>query len=84
MSTTTTPSRVEGDTVAVLRVPTLGWALKRALLGILILFISVAGSACLLYASIDPDEEAAPAAVSPAEPDSSLSIGQPPGAPKRV
>jgi hypothetical protein len=84
MSTTTTPSRVEGDTVAALRVPTLGWAVKRALLGILILFISITGAACLLYASIDPDEEAAPAAVSPAAPDSPLSIGQPPTAPKRV
>ena len=81
MSTTTTPSRVEGDTVAALRVPTLGWALRRALLAILILFISVAGSAWLLYASIDPDEDATPATVSPGEPPSSTGL---PASPQRV
>jgi len=82
--TTTTTSRVEGDAVAALRVPTLGWALKRALLAILILFVFVAGAAWLLYASIDPEADAAPAIVAPAEPDSSLSIGQPPSASRRV
>jgi hypothetical protein len=63
MTTTTAPSRVEADVVAV-RVPTLGWALRRTLLAILILTVSVAGAACLLYASIDPEEEAPPAALS--------------------
>ena len=40
MSTTTTPERVEGTNVVVLQTPTLQWALKRALLGIVILFVS--------------------------------------------
>ena len=57
MSTTTTPERVEGTNVVVLRTPTLQWALKRTLLGIIILFVTIASAATLLYASIDPDEE---------------------------
>ena len=57
MSTTTTPERVEGTSAVVLRTPTLQWALKRTLLGIVILFVTIAAAATLLYASIDPDEE---------------------------
>ncbi len=87
MSTTTTPSRVEGQDVVALRVPTLGWALRRTLLGILILVVSVGGAACLLYASIDPDEENVPAAIAPGQSDPSLSTGPHPTsmvAPRRV
>jgi hypothetical protein len=62
MSTTTAPSRVDGENLVVVRVPTLAWALRRTVLGILILFVSIAFAACLLYASIDPDEETSPAA----------------------
>jgi hypothetical protein len=58
MSTTTAPVRVEGTDV-VLRRPTLQWALKRAILGFVILFVTVAAAATLLHASIDPDDEAA-------------------------
>lgn len=57
MSTTTTPERVEGTSVAVLQPPTLQWALKRTLLGIVILFVTIATAATLLYASIDQSEE---------------------------
>ncbi len=57
MSTTTTPARVEGTNVVVLRAPTLQWALKRTLLGLVILFVTIAAAATLLYASIDPEEE---------------------------
>ena len=84
MSMTTTPLRVDGEVVAPLKVPTLGWALRRALLAILILTVSVTGAAWLLYASIDPDEENAPAAVSPGSVDPSFSGGRPPAAPHRV
>ncbi|HET6322353.1 MAG TPA: hypothetical protein VFF87_09920 [Hyphomicrobium sp.] len=55
-TTTTTPASVEG-TAVVLRPPTLQWALKRALLGLVILFVTVATAAMLLHASIDPDED---------------------------
>jgi hypothetical protein len=65
MTITTAPSRVEANDVVAVRVPTLGWALRRTLLAIFILTVSVAGAACLLYASIDPEEdEAQPAALS--------------------
>jgi hypothetical protein len=87
MSTTTTPSRVEGQDVVALKAPTLGWALRRTLLGIVILVFSIGGAACLLYASIDPDEEAAPSAISPGQVDPSLSTGPRPApavAPRRV
>ena len=67
MSTTTTPLRVEGDAVAPLNTPTLGWALRRALLALLILSVTIAGAASLLYASIDPEEEAASAIFTPAQ-----------------
>ena len=65
MSTTTTPARVEGTNVVVLQAPTLQWALKRTLLGIVILFVTIAAAATLLYASIDPEEEAHPAFSAP-------------------
>jgi hypothetical protein len=72
MSTTTAPARVEGTNVVALRTPTLQWAVKRTLLGLIILFVTIAVAATLLYASIDPEEEAvrpaisAPAAADPA------------------
>jgi hypothetical protein len=66
MSTTTTPSRVEGHdvgaAVVAVQAPTLGWAIRRALLAIVILLVSIAGAAFLLYASIDPGEEGWPTA----------------------
>ena len=73
MSTTTTPARVEGTNVVVLQTPTLQWALKRTLLGIVILFVTIAAAATLLYASIDPAEEASPALTSPAHGDPAYS-----------
>lgn len=84
MSITTTPLRVDEEVVAPLKVPTLGWALRRALLAILILSVFVTSTAWLLYASIDPDEENAPAAVSPAQVDHSLSTGHDPADPRHV
>jgi hypothetical protein len=39
---------------------TLGWVMKRALLGIAILFISMGSVAWLTYASIDPDLDNTP------------------------
>lgn len=64
MTTTTTPSRVEGHDVGTVAVkaPTLAWAIRRTLLAIVILLVSIAGAAFLLYASIDPGEEGWPAA----------------------
>jgi hypothetical protein len=66
MTTTTTPSRVEGHDVGApvvtVQAPTLAWAIRRTLLAILILLVSIAGAAFLLYASIDPGEEGWPAA----------------------
>jgi hypothetical protein len=47
--------------------------LKRTLLGIVILFITIAAAATLLYASIDPDEEAQPAFSAPADSDPTYS-----------
>jgi hypothetical protein len=41
------------------QIATLGWALRRAALGLVILLTTVALGAWLLYASIDPDEAAA-------------------------
>ncbi|HWK38579.1 MAG TPA: hypothetical protein VNR88_06655, partial [Hyphomicrobium sp.] len=63
-TTTTTPASVEG-TAVVLRPPTLQWALKRTLLGLVILFVTVATAATLLHASIDPDEEGQPSVSAP-------------------
>jgi hypothetical protein len=73
MSTTTAPARVEGTNVVVLQAPTLQWALKRTLLGIVILFVTIAAAATLLYASIDPEEEAHPASSTPAQGDPAYS-----------
>jgi hypothetical protein len=87
MTMTTTPSRVEGEQLAVIRAPTLGWALRRTLLGLLILFVSVTGAACLLYASIDPEEEGLATATSPGQAGISRSIDAQPivaGAPRRL
>jgi hypothetical protein len=67
MSTATAPARVEGTNVVVMRTPTLQWALKRALLGIVILFVTIAAAASLLYASIDPDVEGLPSLTAPAD-----------------
>ena len=64
MLTTATPLRVEGTHVVALKAPTLGWALRRTLLGIVILVVFIAAAASLLYASIEPDEGDAPAATS--------------------
>jgi hypothetical protein len=66
MSTTTAPARVEGTNVVSLQVPTLQWALKRTLLGLIILFVTIATAATLLYASIDPEQEGQPAISAPA------------------
>jgi hypothetical protein len=62
MTTTTTPSRVEGHDVGAVAVkaPTLAWAIRRTLLAFVILLVSIAGAAFLLYASIDPGEEGWP------------------------
>jgi hypothetical protein len=38
--------------------PGVGWALRRALLGVVILFVFVAGAAWLLHNSIDPVQDA--------------------------
>jgi len=57
MTMTTAPMRVEGGDVVAVQAPTLGWALRRALLGLFILVVSVATAATLLYASIDPVAE---------------------------
>lgn len=45
-------------TVLARPVPTLGWAIRRAVLGIVIMTVTVAGAACLLYFTIDPEAEA--------------------------
>jgi hypothetical protein len=73
MTTTTAPTRVEGENVVTLTVPTLGWALRRTLLAIVILTVSMGTAACLLYASIEPD--APPALSAPAGNDLPLSTG---------
>ena len=62
MSTTASTVRVEGGDVAALRAPTLAWALRRTALAVVILVVAIGGFACLLYASIDPDEDSAPVA----------------------
>jgi len=41
------------------QIATLGWALRRAAWGLLLLAVAVTLGAWLLYASIDPDEAAA-------------------------
>ena len=64
MPTPTTPAVDEGAALLP-KAPTLWWALKRALLAILILFFFVSGVAWLLYASIDNVPTDVPAATSP-------------------
>ena len=66
MPTTATPS-VDEDAVVPLKAPTLGWALRRALLAVVILFFSISSVAWLLYASIDPEQTDTPAAKSSGE-----------------
>jgi hypothetical protein len=60
MTITTTPLRVEESDVVAVRAPTLGWALRRTLLAIFILAVTITAAATLLDASIDPEEEAPP------------------------
>jgi len=88
MSTATTPQRVEGTSVVALKAPTLQWALKRTLLAIVILFVTIATAATLLYSSIDPDEEqGGPAYTVPASSDPAYSGAPVPShapAPRRV
>lgn len=66
MPTTATPS-VDENAVVPLKAPTLGWALRRALLAIVILFFSISSVAWLLHASIDPEQTDGPAAKSSGE-----------------
>ncbi len=66
MPKTTTPGVDEGSALLP-KAPTLWWALRRALLAILILFFSVSGVAWLLYASIDKEQTDVPAVTSPDE-----------------
>jgi hypothetical protein len=58
-SSTVVPATVPDSAAAVQPPPpqlmTLGWALRRALLGLLILLTAAGLSAWLLYASIEPD-----------------------------
>ena len=54
---TTITERADAAPGAPLRPVTLGWALKRALLGIAILVIAMGSVAWLTYASIDPTLE---------------------------
>ncbi len=49
------------------QIATLGWALRRAAWGLLVLAVTVMLGAWLLYASIDPDEAAAGGASEPIE-----------------
>ena len=53
------------------QIATLGWALRRAAWGLLMLAVAVTLGAWLLYASIDPDEAAAGDASEPVEAGSS-------------
>jgi hypothetical protein len=64
MPTTTTPAVDEGAAFLP-KAPTLWWALKRALLAILILFFFISSVAWLLYASIDTEPTDVPAATWP-------------------
>jgi len=66
MPTIATPS-VDENAVVPLKAPTLGWALRRALLAIVILFFSISSVAWLLHASIDPEQTNAPATKSSGE-----------------
>ncbi len=63
MLTTTTPGVDEGIAVPP-KAPSLKWALRRALLATLILFVSITGVAWLFYASIDTEQKDIPHATS--------------------
>ena len=84
MSTTTAPARVEGTNVVVMQTPTLQWALRRALLGIVILFVTIAAAATLLYASIDPEVEDHPALTAPADAAPAIFSAPPANMPRRA
>lgn len=58
----------------------LGWALRRALLGLVILVVVIAGSALLLYSSIDPVQEALAADIEPAQQQVTQQVPAPSGA----
>lgn len=64
MTTTLTDHAATGaaseTTLPTVALPTLGWALKRAMLGFAILFFAMGSIAVLMYASIDPDLDGAP------------------------
>jgi hypothetical protein len=73
-----------GDTHGVQGLPvprpvTLGWFLKRSLLGLAILLVAMGGLAWLTYASIDPaldaETTATPAAVDAPSPTKPLPVG---------
>jgi hypothetical protein len=49
------------------QIATLGWALRRAALGLALLFVIVAVGAWLLWAGIDPDEAAAADGAGPSQ-----------------
>ena len=59
MSSPTRPSEIALEIGPRPQLATLGWALRRAGLGLLLLFVMVVLGAWLFYASIDPDEAAA-------------------------
>jgi hypothetical protein len=50
-----------------MQTPTLQWALRRALLGVVILFVTIAAAATLLYTSIEPEDEGTPSLSAPAD-----------------
>ncbi|KAB2920549.1 MAG: hypothetical protein F9K29_01550 [Hyphomicrobiaceae bacterium] len=62
MSTSTGVPNVSIEPQQPPQLASLGWALRRAALGLLMLFAMAMLTAWLLYASIDPDEAAASAA----------------------
>jgi hypothetical protein len=70
LSTSELPGASPGALSAPPQLVTLGWALRRAALGLLMLAAMVILGAWLLYASIDPDEASAsaPAAAESAGP----------------
>ncbi len=59
MSSPTRPSDIALEIEPRPQLATLGWALRRAALGLLILVVMVVLLAWLFYAGIDPDEAAA-------------------------
>lgn len=52
------PGSATSTLVATRATPTLGWAIRRAILGLVIMTVAVAAGACLLYFTIDPEAEA--------------------------